>query len=381
MTARSKATARPSAGLALPVDPDRSVHRALVMPHDPIAYAYVDLDNFGRDESVLRWTALADTLRAQGAPEATIAVMGDRVLAEPLAPATLAVFADADATLLHARVLTDTRIADRAGYAGPACVLPLLAWTQERPPFVLAVIDRAGADLTAGPGGGRQPRSWTVTGPDDEIERNAPGGWSQPRYQRRAEDSWRHNATTIADAIIAGVEEVDAQVVVLSGDVREVGLVDERLPESGLLVQHISGSRSRDGSQERRPGDLEQALRTAAHAQTDELLSQFRSRLNPGGLAVEGIRPTIEAIASGAVACLLVVDDRHDETAWYGPSGTDIYADHDAAVAAGQPVRAGHLTDVAVRAALLSDAHVRVLEPGSGGPIEGIGALCRFSTG
>jgi hypothetical protein len=79
------------------------------------------------------------------------------------------------------------------------------------------------------------------------------------------------------------------------------------------------------------------------------------------------------------VACLLVAEDRHDATAWYGASGTDIYADHDAAVAAGHPVRAGHLTDVAVRAALLSDAQVRVVGATPHGPIEGLGALCRFS--
>jgi hypothetical protein len=366
--------------MSLPADPHRATHRALVTPQDPIAFAYVDLDNFGRDESLLRWAALADSLRAQGAPEATIGVLADRVLAEALAPATLAVFAGADGNLLHAQHLGDTRLVDRAGYAAPACVVPLLAWSQERPPFVLAVIDRAGADVTAGSGGGGPTRTWTVTGPDDEIERNAPGGWSQPRYQRRAEDSWRHNAATIAESVMAGVDEVGAQVVVLSGDTREVALVSERLPEpSGLLVQHISGSRSRDGSQQRRPDDLERALREAAGRQTEDLLNQFRARLNPGGLAVEGIRPTIDAIAAGAVACLLITEDHHDVTAWYGRAGTDIYPDHDAAVAAGLPARAGYLTDVAVRAALLSDAAVRVVGTAPGGPVEGIGALCRFS--
>jgi len=43
-------------------------------------------------------------------------------------------------------------------------------------------------------------------------------------------------------------------------------------------------------------------------------------------------------------------------------------------------LRPGHLVDVAVRAALLTDAAVRILDDGtSAGPAERIGALCRFA--
>ena len=45
------------------------------------------------------------------------------------------------------------------------------------------------------------------------------------------------------------------------------------------------------------------------------------------------------------------------------------------------PVRSGRLIDVAVRSALLSDAHVRVIPQGTPGqPAGGIGALCRYGT-
>jgi Bacterial archaeo-eukaryotic release factor family 2 len=60
---------------------------------------------------------------------------------------------------------------------------------------------------------------------------------------------------------------VGAQVPVLSGDVRAVQLLSERLPnDHGLLVHHITGSRAADGSQATRPRRVEQALRETAKA-------------------------------------------------------------------------------------------------------------------
>ena len=59
----------------------------------------------------------------------------------------------------------------------------------------------------------------------------------------------------------------------------------------------------------------------------------------------------------------------------------DSYPDHDAAALSGAPVRSGRLIDVAVRSALLSGAHVRVIAQGTPDePMGGIGALCRYAT-
>jgi hypothetical protein len=98
------------------------------------------------------------------------------------------------------------------GWAGPGMarfgvlphLLPLLEWLQSRPAHVTALVDRTGADITLFAGGAGGPTRWCVSGPDDEIERNAPGGWAQGRYQRRAEDSWEHNAVQVVDELGAG---------------------------------------------------------------------------------------------------------------------------------------------------------------------------------
>ena len=236
-------------------------------------------------------------------------------------------FVSQDGSVRHEQVLADADIADHAGCQSPAPVTPLLAWGQDRPAYVLVVTDRAGADITADGGAGRPDQTWTVVGPDDEIERKrGPGGWSQPSYQRRVEDSWRHNAASVAQQVVTRAAGVDAQVLVLSGDVRAVQLLSERLPnDPALLVCHISGGRAADGSQAGRDGRVEQVLREAAAGQTARLLAELHEQLAPGGLAVEGVDDTVDALARGRVATLLVQDTPTDSrTAWFGAGPTRV---------------------------------------------------------
>jgi hypothetical protein len=91
---------------------------------------------------------------------------------------------------------------------------------------------------------------------------------------------------------------------------------------------------------------------------------------------VKGIPATLAALAAGRVATLFVADDPDDErTAWFGPdvlcaTGRD---------AIGGTASRGRLIDVAVRAALLTDAEVRIVDVAAGRFIDGIGGLCRFT--
>ena len=362
--------------------PDQLVARALVSQRDPVAFVYFGLGvSPAEEERDLRWRQVAARLRASGAPAEVIAVVGSRVAAAPPAPAMLAVFASPDGVVLHEALLAGATFADRAGFDAPAAVTPLLAWAQDRPPYVLVVTDRAGADLTASAGGGGLARTQSVVGPDDEIERNAPGGCSQSRYQHRAEDSWRHNAGRVAAELQQQSAAVRAQVLVLAGDVRAVQLLSERLPSlSDLLIVHLAGGRAIDGSQSERDDHLDRLLREAAARQTARLLAYFHAHLDSAGLSVEGPAETIAALAAGRVAVLLVEDKPDDaRTAWFGPSGSHVFADHATAALSDGPISSGRLVDVATWAALMSAARVRVIPTGTpGAPLGGIGALCRY---
>ena len=372
-------------GRSLAAGPHQEAARAILAPFESVAYVYASLDAMaGDDDRELRSRRAREELLKGGASEQATSALTTRLTVAARPAATLAAFVCADGALLHEQVMSGADLADDTGVRSPAPVLPLLAWGQDRPPFLLVVTDRAGADLTASPGAGQREQTFCVVGPDDEIERkHGPGGWSQPSYQHRVEDSWRHNAARVAQEVTAHAAAVGAQVLVLSGDVRAVQLLSDRLTDDpAVLVRHISGSRAADGSQASRASRLEAVLREAADTQTARLLDALQEHLEPGGLAVEGVEDTVEALANGRVATLLVQAMPGDpRTAWFGAGPTEVYPDHDAAVLSGVPVRQGHLVDVATRSALLAGAHVRVIPPGTPGePAGGIGAICRYRT-
>jgi hypothetical protein len=320
----------------------------------------------------LRSRTVQSELRLHGTDGSIVDLVRDAVgqVASPLSG--LAVVASARGLLL-AEFLPDITTDDRVHFGAPADVRPLLSWLQRRPAYVLVVTDRTGADVTAVAEGAVDGSTRTVVGPDDEIERNAPGGWSQPRYQRRAEDSWLHNAATVADAVTRTVRELRAGLVLVAGDVRAVQLLRDRLPSAlrrDVHITHVPGGRGNDGSAANR----DQAVAAAVAAYADDLVAADLHRLADAspGLAVNGAHDTLRALADGRVATLFITDDPDDDRpAWYT---TDVRC-------AAEPDHLSHavpgrLPDVAVRAALLTDAKVRVVP----GPLpDGIAGLCRFA--
>ena len=89
-------------------------------------------------------------------------------------------------------------------------------------PHVVVETDRAGADLT-GFVGSVVLASETVDGETLHIHRGAPGGWSQRRFQQRAENIWENNARDVADAVATMARDVRAELVAIAGDVRADG--------------------------------------------------------------------------------------------------------------------------------------------------------------
>ncbi|MGW6390971.1 baeRF2 domain-containing protein [Streptomyces sp. NPDC055103] len=357
--------------------------RTLCETPGPIASVYLQLEPRPQreDDARLRWRTLARQLSGKGADEDTIAALTRRVDAALPGTGTLAAFAAAG-ELRHSTILPGDGHADLAVHAPLPHLAPLLEWRQEHPARVLAVVDRTGADLAAYPRGDTEPLRRTVTGPDDEIERNAPGGMSQGRFQRRAEDSWEHNAVSAAEALTRAVSRVSARLVLLAGDVRALQLLTKHLPDRvrrQVSLRHVSGGRALDGSARIREEQIEAETHRAADEQTKDLLRRFAEERSPGGRAVEGVHPTLGALAESRVETLVFVDEPDDRrTAWFGEAASAVSDRRPAPSPVGGPVIRGRLADVAVRSAVLSGADVRVLSPDAdGAPAHGIGALCR----
>jgi hypothetical protein len=359
---------------------DLTTVRELVHPLAPVASVYLGLAGAdpvadAEEDLLLRWRAIESRLAGQGADRATIDAVGSVVARAVPDQGELAVFA-AGGRVLMAQPIPGGAPFDRARFGPPADVVPLLAWLQRHPPYVFVVTDRTGADVTAAPGGGAPATTWTVVGPDDEIERNAPGGWSQPRYQRRAEDSWQHNAGAVAESVTRALRDIRAGLLMVAGDVRAVQLLRDHLPSAArrqLTLRHLPGGRGNDGSHAVRRAAIAEAVGEYVAGRTRAALDRFTER-GPHGTA-RGASATLAALAAGRVDTLFAstrVDG--ERTAWIGPNSL-CAASPDEVPAGDGPVLAGRLVDVAVRAALLTDAEVWIVDQ----PLpEGIGAICRF---
>jgi hypothetical protein len=266
---------------------------------------------------------------------------------------------------------------DLAAFGAPARVTPLLSWLQSRPAYVRAFVDRRGADLVTVPAGATQGSHDSIDGPDDDARR-FPGGGQLPRMQRQAEDSWMHNARAVTQAVAEHADRVHARLLLLGGEDRAVKLVAEQLRDFGRTprIAVLAGTRHNpaDDDAAHVKMALEQHVRAENAGRTAEILDGLGRR----GAAVAGIEQTLTALDQGRLRALVVVDDRNDvRNAW---TGTDLLcsAYPRGCTAPESWVRAGRMVDVAVRAALLTRADVRVLSRPDGAELPGgIGGLLR----
>ena len=344
-------------------------------------------------QSELRWKTLRRELSAAGAPEETLSAI------DPLVPdahqegRTLAVIGDASGVRL-VRHEPEPPARD-AGWVAPLPrVGPLLEWAQGAVPHLVVLADRAGADIVAfsrraaasGAGGAADVVSvGEDTGADPELRKSNPGGWSQRRYQNRAENLWEHNAKAVADQVASLVDETGARLVVVTGDVRALQFLRDHLPQPVLdILREVEGSRgpgAADAGLDHIADEVVKLVATVAAEDTVEFLRQFKQEKGQHDLAAQGVRATLAALAAARVDTLLIHDDPDDDrTAWFGPEpgmvGETEAAITELGTGAGAPQQA-RLVDVAIRAAFTSGAAVRVI-PSLGSVQDGIGAILRF---
>jgi hypothetical protein len=261
-------------------------------------------------------------------------------------------------------------------------VSPVLEHRQAAIPAVVVLADRLGADLAAGHFG-HEMRDVTVDGSDDPIRKTGQGGWSQARYQTRAEQTWEQNAREVVAEIERLAGQIDPVTILIGGDVRAVELIVDALPETHRsLVRHLDHGRAADSSGDLRDHEIRTMLRTAVAAQTVALLETFEARSQRDGTAASGPDATIAAIRQAQVEVLMVHDDPDDErNVFVSPeSPVAIAATADELLASGLGVASqARLVDAAIGSVLQSGGSVRIV-PAAESLHGGIGALLRWET-
>ncbi len=224
-------------------------------------------------------------------------------------------------------------------------IAPLIEARQRTIPHVVVETDLAGADITAFDGGDVVAQE-QVEGDTDVIHRGHPGGWSQRRFQQRAENSWDENAHDVADSVASVVEDVAARIVFVTGPTRAKSMLVTLLEERNIPVRSIDAGDA--------AGIADEVVRHVAdvHAtDTKAVLDEAKERIEH---RADSARHVESALAEGRVDTLLV-----------SAAGDDGAQDGD------------RLLDRCIAAALTTDAKIRIV-PNVAMLDQGVAAILRW---
>ena len=341
-------------------------------------YVSVYLDTTPKEnapnEVALRLRAAREALAAAGADRATL----DAVLAANLdhVPArSHALFAAGGSVRLHGIMPESPSLGESSSYTPLPHVVPWLAQRPPRLPHVRVSANREGGQVLAVPGAWPETQGdletamlglTEVTGESWPVHKPSGGGWSEPRFQRSAEETWTETAKKIAGAVTAAADRVKAVFVVLGGDIREREILAGELPKAlrGNLV-FVDREVELTAPAFDEAAWAEESWRAAldARARLDELRAQLD---RPPGerRAVQGLDGTLTALRDGLVSDVIIADPAWQATAWIGPGMADAATERDQLAGRGitDPV-----TDLAsealARAAAGTGAELHFLEP------------------
>jgi peptide subunit release factor 1 (eRF1) len=138
-----------------------------------------------------------------------------------------------------------------------------------------------------------------------KVHRVKVGGWSQARYQRRAENAHQQHAKEVVDRLAQIVREDHVSRIIVAGDSVTTAALEAELPqeltpmvEAMRLDIHASQQDVLTATLEK----LQEQEAKTAEEKVERLMQQYRAR----GLAVAGPQQTLEALANGQVEELLI---------------------------------------------------------------------------
>jgi hypothetical protein len=326
----------------------------------------------------VRWRDVRDLLGEQGAPAIVLDQIGEAVPTAHQEGACLATVGTADG-LARLEMWPDGPEEPTAVVASIAWLGPTLAHRQARPPYLLVLVDRAGADL-AYVAHDVQRASGSVEPERRVLQKIRGAGWSQRRIQQRAEDSWEQNARKVADEVDRWVTRYRPPLVLLAGDVRARTLLDDHLgDEARKLLVEISGSRADDGAPRANEEELTALLDGLGDARTAALLERLEAEAGVAERSCAGLDAVFAALREHRVDTLLVDLEADWPTAWTSTEDPTLVATDEPALRdlGDQRPVSSDAAQIAVRAAIATGAEVWCV-PGGRLPT-GVAALLRWA--
>ena len=357
--------------------------QALYGRRGPFLTLYLDtpgVEPESRQEFDLRWKSLRRVAEAEGAPDELLAEIDVLMGGVDAYDDTLVVVATGDEILLDGPIGA-RRGMDQAFWHELPRLVPLIERRAEQIPYVVVLADREGADLAV-VDRDDLATAVTVEGSRLHLSRSAPGGWSQRRYQQRAENQWERNAAEVAAQVAELADEVGAAFIAVAGDVRALQFLGEHLADRHRdLLREIRGGRHEGDDLDGAAEDVARLQATAAAEVTVAALEDYAEQ-RAASKAVQGADATFASLQRGMVRRLFVVDDLADDRpsshCWITDEPMLVATDGSSLRQLGHTPRRAPAVDAAVRAALAQGGEI-VLAPrhGPNSPDGGIGAVLR----
>jgi hypothetical protein len=279
----------------------------------------------------------------------------------------------------HGEVLLDEHLAGPPAtqvvrYSDLPYLVPLASHAAGRPPYLVVVADRAGAEITAY--GEGTPRTESANGHPMSA-----GDTSYKDLQSRAEETAKQNLEAVARRVAKTAERAGAELIVLAGEVQARTALHDLLPERVRRVSTAveGGSRapgSSRGELDRRVAELLMGRRLSA---LDDVAERFRAETGRGsGLAVSGLAGVTAALAEGNVETLLV-GEPGNAVVYTGPEPGQLGTAKPRLDALGVPDPSRHRADEAVPYAAFATGAELVVMDERLRLADGFGALLRHS--
>jgi hypothetical protein len=353
----------------------------LTQHRGPFASVYVNTEAAAEDaphRMEIRWKDLRRELEACGIDPATISAVGSS-LADARFRGTAVGIVAAHGEVLAQDASSSPLRRELLRVGSIPSLGPILEWCQHRMTYATVACDHAGADIELV--SASDERTTTTAGDTDrhdpELHKAHGGGWSHRRFEQRVENAWERNARQVLDLLDTLVRDADPKLVLYGGDPHACSLIAEHASATLRPRLHeVSLSRAADGSERHDAHAVGVAVATAVATDTARLLGQLRQNLT-GSLGVEGTTGVLAALTAAQVDTLLVHCDADDDrVAYLSPDPLVVGLDEQEVASFGGETCAGRVADVAIWAAFLTGAKVR-MAPGS--PIDdGMAALLRF---
>jgi hypothetical protein len=310
----------------------------------------------GAHEHELRVRAACDRLAEQGAPDAVVAMVRERLgeLVDRPAPVGRVLVATPEGIVYDE--LTGIRVDQPVATWAP--FPDLAAWIEHRDSsqtFVLAIVDHEGGDVALYDSDVPEAQEEASVGGETRFVHKVPvGGWSALRYQHNTDNVWGRNAQAVFEEIQGHVRRGHTLVLV-AGDPQSRGILRGLLEDTRAEVVELeSGSRSEDGGDEALQQAIREALLDHVVARRLALTHELKERLARDTAAVTGIDGVADAFVRGQVETLVL------DPAAAAELELDVSEHPGLALGAATPDGPVRADQALVAAAVLTDAAVSV---------------------